>query len=1098
MKRKILAILLAFSMIFTLTPQMSIAADGVPMDQEAITGTAYISISDDADYVTSDGQESGKIMAYVPVDLAEVSKVDLDDYDLGQFKYDPDGDGKNQVTLLHMYLYVLDKYYSGTASELQITGSPGSLYMKNGFWGHDENLTYYVNGQYPLEREAWGATADHIILADGDFADVTMYTDWSFWTDSKAGYHYFVDKNNAITHKYTATQGIDTEIKYTYAKTDWNASYSTSYVAEPDSTVYYSKILYDNNPRTVVTDSEGKAKINFPEAGEWHLWTKGQPGENVDAIVSSPSYASVTVEPYDGDPSLKEIGVGQDTIAVTADKDVYEKEVKEEKLDSQGSILIKPTPNKDGVKVEMLEGEEYKTVPAEGVKVKLNREATNTIKFKVTDLIVSKEYTLNINVLAADLSLNSLALGENNVELEANKDSYDVSVKRKELDADNSILLKALAKNAEAKTSLLVGEEYQEIPESGMKVKLNPDQVSTLKIRVSLEGRSKDYTVNASVLTPDTTISQIQLGENKIEALPDKDTYDLQVKERELDQDSSMLIKVLPNKQGAKVEILENGEYKLIPAEGLKLKLDKQAENAIKFKVTDYYESKEYTLNVNVIDPDVSLNKIMVGDNEIQGLEGQTDYSVNINSSQLDQDKSILVKVLPNKQDAELSILEGETYKDLSAEGIKIEMGPESKTLKFKISDDNESMEYLLKINMDEDESPVLESLTAGPNTIMVEQDKDNYTSNIASNQIDENGNINIVAKPAKDNYKVYIYNDELADYELLPAQGKEISFKDVEKLPVKIKLVNGFASKEYSFELVKLYPDETLKSLFFNAVDARIQDGKYRYNVDIDEAALINGKDLRIKSTANKDSARIAISVNGSNYQDLSKAGYTYNMENTDKAIVRLRVFHMGSHKTYIAFVNLKRKPVRKHWDIGKYPIRQDQLIKLPTPNGEDRSQIEWKVYDSSVARLGADGRVRGLKLGVTRVRATIVQGHITKTFDYYIPVAPARPENFKVERHGETEMIISSEIPEGAHGILVYRAKGAGEFEPFVRIYAKGQTSVSAKYYLRSGDNYYFYARAFSSLRKYTRNSEGLFRFDGSQNYYSYRSADTPKIRR
>lgn len=240
--------------------------------------------------------------------------------------------------------------------------------------------------------------------------------------------------------------------------------------------------------------------------------------------------------------------------------------------------------------------------------------------------------------------------------------------------------------------------------------------------------------------------------------------------------------------------------------------------------------------------------------------------------------------------------------------------------------------------------------------------------------------------------------------------------------------------------EVVKLYPDNTLKQASFGGQDAGIESGKYRYNLTIDEATLNSKKDLLIKALPNHKTARVEISVDGSKYRPLSKDGYLHKMENTSKATVRLRVFHRGSHKTYIAFVNLTGKPIRKHWDIGKYPIRQDQLIRLKTPAREDRSKIEWKVYDPSVLRLGAGGRISGLKPGFSRVRGTLVDGYITKTFDYFIPVAPARPTNFKVERSGPTEMIISSDIPEVAHGILVYRAKGAGEFQPFVRIYAKG----------------------------------------------------------
>lgn len=53
------------------------------------------------------------------------------------------------------------------------------MYMTN-FWGHDENLLYYVNHQYPLMYEGWGSTADWILLEDGDAIEVAMFTDWDF------------------------------------------------------------------------------------------------------------------------------------------------------------------------------------------------------------------------------------------------------------------------------------------------------------------------------------------------------------------------------------------------------------------------------------------------------------------------------------------------------------------------------------------------------------------------------------------------------------------------------------------------------------------------------------------------------------------------------------------------------------------------------------------------------------------------------------------------------------------------------------------------------------------------------------------------------
>lgn len=290
--KKLLAFVLAAIMAFSVLPVTALAEERVFNEK---SGLVYISISDDDKYVVSDGNISGKIMAYVPVDLSKLSSVDLDKYGYGDLYY-KNNDGKYEITLLLLYFYVLDNYYSGMAKELSVGGSIGSTYLKSGFWGHDENLTYYVNGKYPLASAGLGATSDSIILNDGDFIDVSMYSDWSFWSDSAAGYHYFVDSQGAVCHNFTAKAGEAAKIKYTSASTDWNASYSTTYIAAPGKTVYYAKELYADNCKSVVTDDEGFANITFPSSGTWHIWADGEYGkENTESVVSAPAYAAVEV-----------------------------------------------------------------------------------------------------------------------------------------------------------------------------------------------------------------------------------------------------------------------------------------------------------------------------------------------------------------------------------------------------------------------------------------------------------------------------------------------------------------------------------------------------------------------------------------------------------------------------------------------------------------------------------------------------------------------------------------------------------------------------------------------------------------------------------
>ena len=62
---------------------------------------------------------------------------------------------------------------------LKLTGAATSMYMVN-YWGHDENLMYYIDHQYPLMAAGWGSTADYILLKDVMTINVAMFSDWSF------------------------------------------------------------------------------------------------------------------------------------------------------------------------------------------------------------------------------------------------------------------------------------------------------------------------------------------------------------------------------------------------------------------------------------------------------------------------------------------------------------------------------------------------------------------------------------------------------------------------------------------------------------------------------------------------------------------------------------------------------------------------------------------------------------------------------------------------------------------------------------------------------------------------------------------------------
>ena len=187
--------------------------------------TVYVTISNDG--VPIRGRD-GTVLCHkaITVPYFDLGRYNLDEY----YRYHTEnGEGKyidenivERPTGLHLYLYLLERYFIGLPEEqcckgayprdalasfklgedvcymdetpaytadsfaaLTITGSPTSLYMAN-FWGHDENLMYYRNHCYPYMSPGWGSTSDYILLSDGDTWDVAMFTNWSFYSSGGA------------------------------------------------------------------------------------------------------------------------------------------------------------------------------------------------------------------------------------------------------------------------------------------------------------------------------------------------------------------------------------------------------------------------------------------------------------------------------------------------------------------------------------------------------------------------------------------------------------------------------------------------------------------------------------------------------------------------------------------------------------------------------------------------------------------------------------------------------------------------------------------------------------------------------------------------
>ena len=273
------------------------------------SGYVYMSVSYDGQYVNG---KNGTPMAFVPVPIEALAEINLaertalnenrESASLEEYQYDEDGDGNYEITALHLVIYAHENFYGGDFSQVTFTGAPGSSYFQGGIFGFDENLNYYLNGEYPLAGEGWGATSDRIVLEAGDYIDMASFSSWDFYSDSNYGFHFFTDSNGNFTHDYSveAETGLPIKLVRSYSAMGVEATVHN----EPDYTVYYGT-AYGNATGTVTTDEGGCANVIFPSDGTWYLWCDGGNGlEYPDIIVSTPAYAQVNVTAKEEEPVI--------------------------------------------------------------------------------------------------------------------------------------------------------------------------------------------------------------------------------------------------------------------------------------------------------------------------------------------------------------------------------------------------------------------------------------------------------------------------------------------------------------------------------------------------------------------------------------------------------------------------------------------------------------------------------------------------------------------------------------------------------------------------------------------------------------------------
>ena len=283
--KKIRHTVLLFSvlLLMSMIPSVSFADAIDPTVHDDTTVRVYLTMSYDSEFLRAGNdpdlnKRSGKVLARVPVDISytDLAKYGLEDY----YRYDSiDKEYGNynssaiavQPTVLMLYLRATSLYYlereitasdigskeNGTQSgTLTVSGGAQHLYFTR-FWGHNENLMYYVNHEYPMWYSDQGATADYILLEDGDEIDVGMFSNMSFHNFGAFAYFNKTD--------LSAAPGDELDIKLLSTATHEG---SVPGVPMPGETIRISRDYGETWETTnIKTGDDGSLSISFEEPG---------------------------------------------------------------------------------------------------------------------------------------------------------------------------------------------------------------------------------------------------------------------------------------------------------------------------------------------------------------------------------------------------------------------------------------------------------------------------------------------------------------------------------------------------------------------------------------------------------------------------------------------------------------------------------------------------------------------------------------------------------------------------------------------------------------------------------------------------------------
>ena len=384
--------------------------------------TVYVTISNDGMPLLAGDKVLANMEVTVP--YFELSLYGLEQYN----RYGTDGGRGPYVndtvikrpTGLHLYIYLLERYYMGLPEEQCCTGESGVLeyaqqheivYMDgseayntgnnralvysggatsifmNEFWGHDCNLMYYRNHCYPYMSPGWGSTSDYILLSDGDAIDVAMFTNWGFY---HSGYFASFDQD-----VYEVAEGGST---LTVKTQQWGTSAAAESFVPVNGSEGMQAILYNGDWEELYTlnydsDDANTITVDVPEEeGIYYLLAMDPNAADKEEAKIAPAVARIVVGEQSTGADLGSYYEGCEFLNIKDDLDRY---------------LVDITPGE-------LETEYYGTIPIYQIIVE---EGTETVYVTFEPGTEFSEW-----VASYDVESHSSDYAWDNVSFEENED----------------------------------------------------------------------------------------------------------------------------------------------------------------------------------------------------------------------------------------------------------------------------------------------------------------------------------------------------------------------------------------------------------------------------------------------------------------------------------------------------------------------------------------------------------------------------------------------------------------------------------------------------------------------------------------------------